>query len=207
MRASRGVVLIVNSQVLTPKLLGHVLWQFYPVQISSKSAPIRIWIVKSLLDATGWASCSPHKCGRVLRAIGTAFWMGVAIVGTMSIETGIVLPLTVSISTVVTGSFWCSLDVVPNDAREIFADEVGDMPNSLTMSTDIKEYWAPSSKKIFALVLLLPAITGATAVLSKQVVANCGKAQGDAWVRSSVTSCCWWSTLSSFVLWRFSWFV
>ena len=105
--------------------------------------------------------------------------MGVAIVGTMSIETGIVLPLTVSISTVVTGSFWCSLDVVPNDAREIFADEVGDMPNSLTMSTDIKEYWAPSSKKIFALVLLLPAITGATAVLSKQVVANGGGAQGD----------------------------
>ena len=25
------------------------------------------------------------------------------------------------------------------DAREVFADEVGDMPNSLTMSVDIKE--------------------------------------------------------------------
>jgi len=36
------------------------------------------------------------------------------------------------------------------------------------------------SKRIFALVFLLPAITGATAVLSKQVVANGGGAQGDA---------------------------
>jgi len=31
--------------------------------------------------------------------------MGAAIVGTMSVETGIVLPFIVSISTVVTGSF------------------------------------------------------------------------------------------------------
>ena len=40
---------------------------------------------------------------------------------------------------------------------------------------------------MFALVFLLPATTGATAVLSKQVVANCG-VQDDAGVRSSATS-------------------
>ena len=72
------------------------------------------------------------------------------------------------------------------DAREVFADEVGDMPNSLTMSVDIKERWAPWSKSLFALVFLLAATTGATAVLSKQVVPNCGEVQGDAGVRSSV---------------------
>jgi len=77
---------------------------------------------------------------------------------------------------------------VPNDAREMFVEEVGDMPNSSTMLVDMKERWAPSSKRMLALVFLLPATTGAMAVLSKQVVTNCGVVQGEAGVRSPVTS-------------------
>ena len=45
-----------------------------------------------------------------------------------------------------------------------------------------------SSLIIFALVLLLPAMTEATAVLRRQVVTVCNVAQGDAGVSSPVTS-------------------
>ena len=82
--------------------------------------------------------------------------------------------MVVSISIVVIGSLRCVLVAVPNDAREMFVEEVGDMPNSSTMLLDMKKRWAPSSKRIKALVFLLPATTRTMAVLSKQVVTNCG---------------------------------
>ena len=71
--------------------------------------------------------------------MGTAFWMGAATVGTMSTDIEISSPVIVSISAVVTLSFWCNLDVLPNDANEISVVLVNDMPNSLTNSVDIKE--------------------------------------------------------------------
>ena len=43
-------------------------------------------------------------------------------------------------------------------------------------------------KRIFAFVLLFPAIIGATAVLSRQVVADCGVVEGDIGVRNPATS-------------------
>ena len=71
---------------------------------------------------------------------GTAFCMGAAIVGTMSTNIEISSPVIVCISTVINPTFWCNLDVLPNDANQISVVLVGDMPNSLTISVDISEH-------------------------------------------------------------------
>ena len=71
--------------------------------------------------------------------MGTAFWMGATIVGTISTDIEIRSPVIVSISTVVTPSFWCDLDALPKDANEISAVLLGDIPNSSIVSEDMNE--------------------------------------------------------------------
>lgn len=145
-------------------------------------------MVKLLFDVTGWASLSPFRCGIVLTERGTTFWMGAAIVGTISTCIGISSPVRVSISTVATPSLWCVLAVLPNDAKDMSAVAVGDIPNSLAISTERNDRCAPSSKRMLALVLVCPAMIGATAVLSRQLVTGFGVTHGEVGVRSSVTS-------------------
>ena len=71
--------------------------------------------------------------------MGTAFWMGAAIVGTMITDIEIRSLVIVSVFTVVTPSFWCDLDALPKDANELSAVLLGDIPNSSTMSEDMNE--------------------------------------------------------------------
>jgi len=44
------------------------------------------------------------------------------------VDTGISSLLVVSISIVVTGSLWSVLDAVTKEAKEMFVEDVGDMP-------------------------------------------------------------------------------
>ena len=48
--------------------------------------------------------------------------------------------------------------------------EVGVIRSLLAISAEMNDHWAPSSKRILAWDLVLPAMIGATAVFSKQVV-------------------------------------
>jgi len=71
---------------------------------------------------------SPLKCDIVLTDMGTVFWIGAAIVGSMRSNTKISSPVIVSILAVITPSFWCNLDVLPIDTKEISVVPVGNMP-------------------------------------------------------------------------------
>ena len=71
--------------------------------------------------------------------MGTAFWMGAAIVGTMGTDIEIHSPVIISISTVVTLSFGCDQMRFLKDANEISAVLLGGIPNSSTMAVDMNE--------------------------------------------------------------------
>lgn len=90
--------------------------------------------------------------------------------GTIKTDMGISSPDSVSISTIATPSFRVVVDVVPNDATAMSTVEVGVICSSLAISAEMNDRWAPSSKRILAWALVLPAIIGATAVFNKQVV-------------------------------------
>jgi len=66
--------------------------------------------------------------------MGTTFWIGAAIGGTISTDIEI---HSLVIVTVATPSFWCDLDMLPNDATEISVVLVA---NSLTIPVDLNEH-------------------------------------------------------------------
>ena len=76
------------------------------------------------------------------------------------------------------------MDFVPNDANAMSVLDVGEMCSSLANSAEMNERCAPSSKRIFAWVVMPLAMTGATAVLSEQAVFF-GALQQEAGVMSS----------------------
>ena len=82
-------------------------------------------------------------------------------------------------------SFCCVKAVVPKEATATSVVDTGVICSPLAISTEINECCVPSSKSIFAWVLIPPAIIGATTVLSKHVVVLFSEAlQCDAGVRS-----------------------
>ena len=111
--------------------------------------------------------------------------MGAEIDGTIITDKGISSPDSVSTSTMVVPSFCCVKAVVPKKATATSVVDTGVICSSLAIATEINERFAPSLKSMFAWVLIPPAIIGATAVLSKQVVVLFSEAsQCDAGVRS-----------------------
>ena len=111
--------------------------------------------------------------------------MGAEIEGTIRTDKGISSPDSVSTSTMVVPSFCCVKAVVPKEATATSVVDTGVICSSLAIASEIHERCAPSSKSIFAWVLIPPAIIGAIAVLSKQVVVLFSEAlQCDAGVRS-----------------------
>ena len=110
-------------------------------------------------------------------------WMGAAIDGITRTDMGIWLPVIVSISTVTAPSSWYDAVLTPKDANAIPCVVVGWRQSLAAISAEIKERWAPSSKSMFARSRMCPAMTGATAVFSKQVVLLWGLLLSDVEVR------------------------
>ena len=93
----------------------------------------------------------------------------------------------VSISTVTALSFWYDILVLPKDASAIPCVVVGLRFSLAAISAKMNERCAPSLNSIFASLRVSPAMTGATAVFSKQVVLLWGRLFPDVEVAVAVT--------------------
>ena len=94
--------------------------------------------------------------------------MRTAMDGTIKTDIGISSPDCVS--TVAAPSLWCDVDVVPKDATAKSTCDVEEIYSLFAISAEINQQCASSSKRMLAWVLTPLTMTGAIAVLSKQVM-------------------------------------